>query len=89
MAALTGIGFAVPLLVSDVAFGPGSARDDRVTVGILVAALLAALLGAALLRSRHRHYRRLYDEESRDDDHDGVPDVYQRPAEGHTGDDHG
>jgi Na+:H+ antiporter, NhaA family len=89
MAALTGIGFAVPLLVSDVAFGPGSARDDRVTAGILVAALLAALLGAVLLRSRHRHYRRLYDEESRDDDHDGVPDVYQRPAEGHTGDDHG
>ncbi|MDQ1603792.1 MAG: Na+:H+ antiporter, NhaA family [Actinomycetota bacterium] len=89
MAVLTGIGFAVPLLVSDVVFGPGSARDDRVTAGILVAALLAALLGAVLLRSRHWHYRLLYDEESRDDDHDGVPDVYQRPAEGHTGDDHG
>ncbi|MGZ4590946.1 MAG: Na+/H+ antiporter NhaA [Actinomycetes bacterium] len=85
VAVLAGIGFAVPLLVSDVAFGPGSARDDRVTAGILAAALLAAVAGGALLRLRHRHYQQLYDEENRDEDHDGIPDVYQHKIEGHTG----
>ena len=84
VATLTGIGFAVPLLVSDVAFGAGSAQDARVTAAILVAALAAALLGAAFLRLRHRHYDRLFVEENRDDDHDGVPDVYQRPSPGQT-----
>ena len=84
MAVLTGIGFAVPLLVSDVTFGPGTPRDDRVTAAILAAALLAAVLGAILLRLRHRHYRRLFLEESRDDNADGVPDVYQPHLRGQT-----
>ena len=84
VAALTGIGFAVPLLVSDVAFGAGSPQDDRVTAAILAAALVAAIVGAAFLRLRHRHYDRLFAEESRDDDHDGVPDVYQRHSRGQT-----
>ena len=34
--------------------------------------------------SRHRHYERLYVEENRDDDHDGIPDVYQQPTRGQT-----
>ena len=84
VAVLTGIGFAVPLLVSDVAFGAGSEQDDRVTAGILAAALLSACLGAVLLRLRHRHYERLYDEENRDEDEDGVPDVYQANQPGQT-----
>ena len=84
VATLTGIGFAVPLLVSDVAFGAGSPQDDRITAAILAAALLAAIVGAAFLRLRHRHYDRLFAEESRDDDHDGVPDVYQRHLRGQT-----
>ena len=81
---LTGIGFAVPLLVSDVAFGAGSEQDDRVTAGILAAALLAACFGAILLRLRHRRYERLYDEENRDEDEDGIPDVYQTGPPGQT-----
>ena len=59
VAVLTGVGFAVPLLVSSVAFGSGSPRDTHVTAAILAAALLAAVLGAALLRIRHRHFERL------------------------------
>jgi NhaA family Na+:H+ antiporter len=59
VAVLTGVGFAVPLLVSSVAFGAGSPRDTHVTAAILAAALLAAVLGATLLRIRHRHYERL------------------------------
>jgi Na+:H+ antiporter, NhaA family len=85
VAVLAGIGFAVPLLVSDVAFGAGSPRDDRITAAILAAALLAAVAGGALLRIRHRHYQRLSDEENLDEDHDGIPDVYQRRIDGQTG----
>lgn len=85
LSVLTGIGFAVPLLVSDVTFGAGSPRDDRVTAAILTAALAAAVLGALLLRLRHRHYSRLAQEEERDADGDGVPDVYQRASAGPTG----
>jgi NhaA family Na+:H+ antiporter len=84
VAVLTGIGFAVPLLVSDVAFGAGSAQDERITAGILAAALVSACVGAVLLRARHRHYERLYAEENRDDDEDGVPDVYRTGPPGHT-----
>lgn len=89
VAVLTGIGFAVPLLVSDVAFGAGSQLDRQVTAGILTAALLAAAAGAVLLRVRHHHYERLYAEENRDDDNDGIPDVYQRVPGGQTGHDGG
>jgi NhaA family Na+:H+ antiporter len=75
---LAGIGFAVPLLVSDVTFGAGTPRDDRVTVGILATALVAAAAGGLWLRLRHRHYERLYLDENRDEDNDGIPDVHQR-----------
>lgn len=84
VAVLAGIGFAVPLLVSDVTFGAGSPRDDRVTVSILATALVAAAAGGLWLRLRHRHYEQLYLDENRDDDNDGIPDVYQRSIEGQT-----
>jgi Na+:H+ antiporter, NhaA family len=84
VAVLAGIGFAVPLLVSDVTFGAGSPRDDRVTAGILATALVAAFAGGLWLRLRHRHYERLYREENRDDDDDGIPDVDQRSIERQT-----
>ena len=37
----------------------------------------AALLASVLLRRRNRVYRRLYEEEERDDNADGIPDIYQ------------
>jgi NhaA family Na+:H+ antiporter len=83
VAVLAGIGFAVPLLVSDVTFGAGSPRADRVTVGILATALVAAVAGGLWLRLRHRHYERLYLDENRDDDAD-VPDVSQQEIGGQT-----
>jgi Na+:H+ antiporter, NhaA family len=76
---LAGIGFTVSLLIGDLAFGAGSARDDHVKAAVLVGSLLSALLAAVVLRRRERHYRRIAQDESRDDDGDGVPDVYQRP----------
>jgi NhaA family Na+:H+ antiporter len=56
LATLTGIGFAVPLLVSGEAYGVGTSRDEAVTAAVLAAALLAAAIGSVLLRRRHRHY---------------------------------
>ena len=78
VAVLAGIGFAVPLLVSDVTFGAGTPRDDRVTVGILATALVAAAAGGLWLRLRHHHYERLYLDENRDDGNDEIPADSQR-----------
>ena len=76
---LAGVGFTVSLLIGELAFGLGSERDDHVRLGILVGSVLSALLASVVLRLRNRHYRRIEAEETRDDDADGVPDVYVRP----------
>ncbi|WP_255497980.1 hypothetical protein [Nakamurella sp. PAMC28650] len=39
--------------------------------------LVSALLAAVVLRSRNRTYRRICEAEARDDDHDGIPDLYR------------
>jgi NhaA family Na+:H+ antiporter len=77
---LGGIGFTVSLLITELAYGPGSASYDHAKVGILAGTLTAALLAAVVLRLRNRRYRRIAAEEAVDADHDGIPDVYQRPA---------
>ncbi len=74
---LAGIGFTVSLLIGDLAFGPGTDRDDHVKIGVLAGSILAALLASILLRARNRVYRRIHEEETRDDDFDGIPDIYQ------------
>lgn len=58
LAILTGVGFTVSLLVSDLAYGSGSANDDHAKVAILVGSLTAAILGALVLAARNRRYRR-------------------------------
>jgi NhaA family Na+:H+ antiporter len=78
VAILGGIGFTVSLLIGELAFGGSSEADDHVKVAVLAGSVLAALLAAILLRIRNRHYRALWDEENRDDDHDGIPDIYER-----------
>ncbi|KQS73646.1 Na+/H+ antiporter NhaA [Modestobacter sp. Leaf380] len=75
---LAGIGFTVSLLIGELAFGAGSLRDEHVKVGVLTGTLIAALLATAVLKPRDRVYRRLAEAEARDDDGDGIPDVYQR-----------
>lgn len=74
---LAGIGFTVSLLVGELAYGAGSAADEHVKVGVLLGSLTAAILASILLRSRNRHYSRIAEIENRDDDADGIPDVYQ------------
>jgi NhaA family Na+:H+ antiporter len=74
---LAGIGFTVSLLIGELAFGFDSIRADRVKVAVLTGSLIAATLATVVLRVRTRTYRRLWEAENADRDHDGIPDVYQ------------
>lgn len=77
LALLGGIGFAVSLLIGELAFGAGSPQDEHAKVAVLAGSAAAALLAAVLLRLRNRVYRQLHEAEQVDADADGIPDVYQ------------
>ena len=77
---LAGIGFTVSLLISELAFSAGSQPSNAARLSVLIASLIAALVASVALLSRSRFYRNLAVEEERDDDQDGIPDVYQRPG---------
>ncbi len=74
---LAGIGFTVSLLVAELSFGQGSPHDDHAKIGILLASVIAALLASAILTTRNRQYHAVELEETVDDNHDGIPDVYE------------
>ena len=76
LATLAGIGFTVALLIGELAF-PSAAEAEHIKAAVLIGSLLAAALAAVLLRRRNRIYRRLCEEEDRDEDADGIPDIYQ------------
>ena len=78
LAMLAGVGFTVSLLIAELGFGSVSRHDDHAKVAILAGSLAAAVLAAVVLKARNRHYRNLAREEERDDDGDGVPDVFTR-----------
>ncbi|MET3902070.1 Na+/H+ antiporter NhaA [Paenarthrobacter sp. 4246] len=78
LALLAGIGFTVSLLIGELSFGTGSAHNDHAKVAILAGSLISALLAAVVLRARNRRYRQVKADEERDDDGDGVPDVFAR-----------
>jgi Na+:H+ antiporter, NhaA family len=78
LAMLAGVGFTVSLLIAELGFGTGSPHDDHAKVAILAGSLAAAVVAAVVLKARNRHYRNLAREEERDDDGDGVPDVFTR-----------
>ncbi|MDP9905261.1 Na+/H+ antiporter NhaA [Arthrobacter bambusae] len=78
LAMLAGVGFTVSLLIAELGFGSGSPHDDHAKVAILAGSLAAAVLAAVVLKARNRHYRHVVREELRDDDGDGVPDVFTR-----------
>lgn len=77
LATIAGIGFTVSLLIGELAFRGDPHHAELVKTAVLVGSLLAALLATIVLGRRNAIYRRLAAEEARDDDHDGVPDVYQ------------
>ncbi|MCP2300178.1 sodium/proton antiporter, NhaA family (TC 2.A.33.1.1) [Nocardia amikacinitolerans] len=76
---LGGIGFTVSLLIGELAYTDATLRGDHVRIGVLLGTLAAAALAAILLRMRNRTYRLIAEHETRDDNHDGVPDLYQKP----------
>jgi NhaA family Na+:H+ antiporter len=78
VALLGGIGFTVSLLIGELAFADQPLREDHVRIGVLVGTLTAALLATIVLRLRNRVYRRIAEKEARDDDNDGIPDIYQQ-----------
>lgn len=78
---LAGVGFTVSLLIAELSFGPGSVHDDHAKVAILAGSLTASVIAAVVLRARNRHYRQVEIEEKRDDDGDGVPDVFERTGQ--------
>jgi NhaA family Na+:H+ antiporter len=73
---LAGIGFTVSLLIGELAFGHGTAAGAAVKIGVLVGSVLAGVLASVVLLSRNAAYRRIYEIETADADHDGVPDIY-------------
>ncbi|MCX4664708.1 Na+/H+ antiporter NhaA [Streptomyces sp. SID4919] len=78
VATLAGIGFTVSLLIGELAFADDPALTAEVKASVLVGSLIAAVLAGILLKVRNNRYRTLWDDENRDDDLDGIPDVYEQ-----------
>nr|WP_202425684.1 Na+/H+ antiporter NhaA [Streptomyces sp. HUCO-GS316] len=77
LATLAGIGFTVSLLIAELAFEGDTVLTDEVKAAVLTGSLIAAVLAAVLLKIRNARYRRLFEAEERDDDLDGIPDIYE------------
>lgn len=73
---LAGIGFTVSLLIAELAFPYGSDEAEAAKVATLIASLIAAFFAIIALRIRARNYHSMHAVEERDDDQDGIPDVY-------------
>ncbi|MGX1884474.1 Na+/H+ antiporter NhaA [Streptomyces sp. NPDC055287] len=77
IASLAGIGFTVSLLIGELAFTGDAALTDRIKASVLIGSLFAALLSGILLKLRVRKYRAMVEDEERDEDQDGIPDIYE------------
>ncbi|WP_411070976.1 Na+/H+ antiporter NhaA [Streptomyces sp. cmx-4-25] len=77
LATLAGIGFTVSLLIGELAFTGDPALTDQVKAAVLTGSLVAAVLATVLLKLRVRKYNALYADEERDEDEDGIPDIYE------------
>ncbi|MFF7451290.1 MULTISPECIES: Na+/H+ antiporter NhaA [unclassified Streptomyces] len=77
VATLAGIGFTVSLLIGELAFDGDTALTDDVKAAVLLGSLIAATLATVLLKVRNAKYRRLVEYEERDEDRDGIPDIYE------------
>jgi NhaA family Na+:H+ antiporter len=75
LAVLAGIGFTVALLIGELTF-PDPADAEHIKAAVLLGSLLAAGLAALLVKRRNGIYRRLWEAENRDEDADGIPDVF-------------
>jgi len=78
VATLAGIGFTVSLLIDELAFKDDPVLTDEGKVAVLIGSLIAAVLATTLLKMRNARYRALCEEEERDEDLDGIPDIYEQ-----------
>ncbi|MEV0276696.1 Na+/H+ antiporter NhaA [Streptomyces sp. NPDC050610] len=78
VASLAGIGFTVSLLISELAFADDPLLTDESKAAVLIGSLIAAVLASVLLKVRDNKYKRLCADEDRDEDQDGIPDVYEQ-----------
>ncbi|MGW1025074.1 Na+/H+ antiporter NhaA [Streptomyces sp. NPDC002577] len=77
LASLAGIGFTVSLLIDELAFADDPVLSDVVKAAVLTGSVIAALVSGVLLKIRNAKYRKLCEDEERDEDLDGIPDVYE------------
>ena len=84
LAVLAGIGFTVALLIGELAF-TDPAAVEHIKAAVLLGSLIAATVAALLIKRRNGIYRRLWEAENRDEDADGIPDIYQRTPLGRDG----
>ncbi|MFD7458656.1 MULTISPECIES: Na+/H+ antiporter NhaA [unclassified Streptomyces] len=77
VATLAGIGFTVSLLIGELAFEGDATLTGEIKAAVLTGSLLAAAAATVLLKIRNAKYRRIWEAEERDDDLDGIPDVYE------------
>ncbi|MCE5288183.1 MAG: Na+/H+ antiporter NhaA [Nocardiaceae bacterium] len=73
---LAGIGFTVSLLIAELSFA-GTALGESVKAAVLIGTALATVLAAIVLKLRNRHYRLAVEAEERDEDENGIPDIYE------------
>ncbi|MEV5312896.1 Na+/H+ antiporter NhaA [Streptomyces sp. NPDC052610] len=77
VATLAGIGFTVSLLIGELAFEGDATLTGEIKAAVLTGSLLAAAAATVLLKIRNAKYRRIWEAEERDDDLDGIPDIYE------------
>ncbi|MEU6992967.1 Na+/H+ antiporter NhaA [Streptomyces sp. NPDC046465] len=77
VSSLAGIGFTVSLLIGELAFTEDPLLTDEIKAAVLTGSLIAAVLSGILLKMRNTKYRKLCEDEDRDDDLDGIPDIYE------------
>ncbi|MET9128138.1 MULTISPECIES: Na+/H+ antiporter NhaA [unclassified Streptomyces] len=78
VASLAGIGFTVSLLIGELAFTADPVLTDEVKAAVLAGSLVAAVCATTLLKIRNAKYRALCEAEERDEDSDGIPDIYEQ-----------
>ena len=77
LAVTGGIGFTVSLLVAELSFPHGSPHTEDAKIAILFGSITAAILGAIILSRRNKHYKAVAEKEELDENHDGIPDVFE------------
>ncbi|MFC5369555.1 Na+/H+ antiporter NhaA [Arcanobacterium bovis] len=76
--ALAGIGFTVSLLVGELSFELGSSYNDAAKVGVLIASICAALIASIIVIPRNARYKKTSEGDTRDSDHDSIPDNFDK-----------